>query len=153
MDSLRPVTSTLFRLTSTDSQVYGMRCLCTLLRAGLSLTDKDPETGFHVFHWLARTCDTRLIYVMNQEDIVQRLLEYASCAFEPGTAIMSSKTADGAKLGGITRQPTEAYKSKSPVFIHFLRCAKDALCLAVSAYMPVSALATLIVSYITLFTY
>jgi hypothetical protein len=135
LGSTRPTVQHLFRRVGVteEQEHFHMQCLCTLLRVGMSVMDEDPCTEYRMFHWLAGTSESNITYLMGQEDIVQKLLEYAAYAFEPGKK---------------TGRPAALYNSMSPVFTDFLRRAEKVLWLAVSAYMPVSALTTVIVSYI-----
>jgi hypothetical protein len=134
MESIRPIVQHLFRFMGSGSQEhFHTRCLCTLLRAGATLVVEDPYSEFHMFHWLAGTSESDIAYLMAQEDIMQKLLEYSAYAFEPSK-----------KTGRLVVR----YKSISPAFVDLLRRAENMLWLAVSVHIPVSALTTVIVSYI-----
>jgi hypothetical protein len=125
----------LFRPSGTEAKdALFMRDLCTLLRAGMTLMEQDPTTGFHIFHLLAQTSASNVILVTGQEDIAQKLLNYAACAFEPNAKV---------------ERPAELYASASPPFAAFLARLIETLRCVVGIHVPVSALAGIVVSYIT----
>jgi hypothetical protein len=131
MDSNRPTLPTLLRPIRVGERTRSnVQCLCILLRAGMTLMSEDPVTGFNIFHYMVGS-QFKMACLMEQEDIAQRLLEHAACAFEPTKA---------GRPGDTTR---------SPPFMDFLKRAETMLCLTVSVHIPVSALTTIIVSYIT----
>jgi hypothetical protein len=131
----RPTAALLFEsIWVPEERCLDIQYLCILLRAGMSPTSAEPLTGFTLFHSLACTNESGIIHVLGQEDITQKLLEYAAYAFEP--------SANGIR-------PINARGSISPTFANFFKRAEKALCLVVSVHMPVAVLSDIIVSYIT----